>query len=68
MKNNTTTSYQAPEVTLLINILKNIDGETMQYLLKTVGMEQQMLRQLIMTSSDSDIQYLLEEKKSISKV
>ncbi len=67
MKNNITIPHQAPEVTLLINILKNIDGETMQYLLKTVGMEQQMLRQLIMTSSDSDIQYLLEEKKSISK-
>ncbi len=44
----------------------DVDGETMQYILKEVGMEEQMLRQLIMNSSETDTKDLLEEKRMIS--
>lgn len=39
-----------------------IDGETMQYILERVGMEDQMLRQLIMSNPESDTKDILEEK------
>ena len=35
----------------------DIDGETMQYILKKVGMEDQMLKQLIGTADDYQINY-----------
>jgi len=33
----------------IIRILKEVDGETVQYILQKIGMDHQMLRQLIMT-------------------
>jgi hypothetical protein len=44
----------------------DVDGETMQYILKEVGMEDQMLRQLIMSSTESNTKDLLEEKRILS--
>ena len=43
----------------IINKLQTIDvdGETMQYILKKVGMEDQMLKQLIGTADDYQINY-----------
>ena len=35
----------------------DVDGETMQYILKKVGMEDQMLKQLIGTADDYQINY-----------
>ncbi len=43
-----------------------VDGETMQYILKEVGMEDQMLRQLVMNTPTSETIDLLEEKRMIS--
>ena len=43
-----------------------IDGQTMEYVIRALGMEEQMLRQLIMNSPESDIKDLLEEKRLIS--
>jgi len=40
-----------------------VDGETMQYILGQVGMEWQMLRQLMLTMPMEPVEYLLEEKK-----
>lgn len=40
----------------------DVDGETMEYIIEKVGMNQQMLRQLIMGSSDILINELLQEK------
>lgn len=40
----------------------NVDGETMQHIIEQVGMNDQMLRQLIMNNPESDINDLLEEK------
>ena len=33
----------------IIRTLKEVDGETVQYILQKIGMDHQMLRQLIMT-------------------
>jgi hypothetical protein len=43
----------------------DVDGEKMEYILNQVGMEEQILRQLVMKSKEEDILALLEEKKSI---
>ena len=49
----------AANVNRVINILKDIDvdGETMQYILQKVGMEDQMLKQLIGTADDYQINW-----------
>ena len=49
------------------NILKDdeVDGETMQHILKETGMEWQMLRQLIMTLPIEQVEYLIEERKDL---
>ena len=43
----------------------DVDGETMQYILKQVGMEWQMLRQLILTMPLEQVEYLMEERKDL---
>jgi hypothetical protein len=52
----------------IISMLKeiDIDGETMQYILRHIGMEEQMLRQLVLTSPYTDTSDLLEEKVRLS--
>ena len=52
----------------IISMLKhiNVDGETMQYIIEKVGMTDQMLRQLVMTSPYTDTSDLLEEKVRLS--
>ena len=44
----------------------DVDGETMQYILEKVGMEDQMLRQLIMKTDSNDVTKLLFEKLHLS--
>jgi hypothetical protein len=48
---------------LLIDI--DIDGETMQHILQKVGMEWQMLRQLMLTMPIEQVEYLIEERKDL---
>ena len=52
----------------VIDLLETIDvdGETMLYILQRIGMEEQMLRQLVMSSPYTDTSDLLEEKVSLS--
>ena len=45
-----------------------IDGETTQQLLESIGMEDQMLRQLIMSQPIDEIKYLIEERENLEKV
>jgi hypothetical protein len=45
-----------------------IDGETTQQLLGSIGMEGQMLRQLIMSQPIDEIKYLIEEREDLEKV
>jgi len=44
-----------------------VDGETMQYILEKVGMDWQMLRQLVLTMPLEQVEYLVEERKDIIK-
>jgi hypothetical protein len=46
----------------IIEYLKEmeVDGETMEFILRGVGMEDQMLKQLLMKANDYDINYFLE--------
>jgi len=52
----------------IVSMLKhmNVDGETMEYIIRSVGMEEQMLRQLVMNSPYTDTTDLLEEKVRLS--
>ena len=45
-----------------------IDGETTQQLLENIGMEGQMLRQLIMSQPIDEVKYLIEEREDLEKV
>ena len=40
----------------------DIDGETMQYIIEKLGMDNQILRQLVMTKPKSQTEELLNEK------
>ena len=44
------------------------DGETTQQFLGSIGMEDQMLRQLIMSQPIDEIKYLIEEREDLEKV
>jgi len=48
----------------IISVLKDIDvdGYTMQYILEQVGMEEQMLRQLVMSADNVYLRDLIKEK------
>ena len=55
------------QVEEVIDMLKyiNVDGETMEYIIGEVGMREQMLRQLIMSSPAKDVIELFEERVSV---
>ena len=63
LKENFATIYD------IIQELKSIevDGETMEYIIKEVGMEYQMLRQLMLTLPIEEIENLIEERKELKK-
>ena len=44
----------------------DVDGETMQYIIEQVGMNDQMLRQLIMSNPHTDTTDILEERRILS--
>ena len=44
----------------------DVDGETMQYIIEKVGMNDQMLRQLVMTNPYTDTSDILQEKLELS--
>jgi hypothetical protein len=46
----------------LINTLKELDGETLEHIIRTIGMEDQMLRQLIMKVPMFQVMDLVREK------
>ena len=46
-------------------MLQNVDGETMELILKEIGMEWQMLRQLMLSAPMEQVEYLMEEKKEL---
>jgi hypothetical protein len=54
-------------VDVVITYLKamDVDGDTMEYIIKEVGMKEQMLRQLIMSSPVRSTRDLFEERVSL---
>ena len=62
--------YTCNRVEEVVSILRSltlkgdcVDGETMQYILERVGMEDQMLRQLMLTQPINDVEYVWEERR-----
>ena len=53
----------------VIGMLKyiDVDGETMQFILDKVGMENQMLRQLVMSQPIGEVEYMFEERKQLEE-
>lgn len=45
----------------------HVDGETMEHILEEVGMQDQMLRQLIMGANYIDLQCLLQERDELRR-
>jgi hypothetical protein len=43
----------------------DVDGETMEYIINGTNLKYQMLKQLLIQSSDFDIKNLLEERDSV---
>jgi hypothetical protein len=48
----------------IIGMLKHmeVDGETMEHIIRSVGMEEQMLGQLFLTGDDYLVSYLIEKR------
>ena len=46
----------------IINALKEVDGETLEHIIREIGMEDQMLRQLVMKAKEEEVGVLLFEK------
>ena len=59
-----TTEHNEFKTNFIIQFLKemDVDGETMQYILEQVGMEKQMLRQLVMQADNVYLRDLIKEK------
>ena len=55
---NATVRWEVQNIIDKLRFLE-VDGETMQYILKKIGMEDQMLKQLISTAEEEDLNYYL---------
>jgi hypothetical protein len=63
---NMTKDKEVKDIILkLISI--DVDGETMQHILQQVGMEDQMLRQLMLTQPAEHVEALIEERNELEK-
>ena len=53
----------------IISTLKHmdVDGETMEHIIKEVGMVDQMTRQLLMTTTPDDLEYYLSERYELEQ-
>ena len=59
--------YQAHayNVNAAVEMLQDVDGETMELILREIGMEWQLLRQLMLSAPMEQVEYLMEEKKDL---
>ena len=67
-------AYIKEKVEHVISLLKNltyrgdcVDGETMQYILNKLGMEDQMLKQLVMSQPIEEVRYMIEEREELEE-
>jgi len=49
----------------VIQTLRELDGETMQWLLETSGQRDQMLKQLVLTAKPEEVEALVTEYQEI---
>jgi hypothetical protein len=49
----------------IVEMLQDVDGEDMQEIIINVGMQEQMLRQLMLTMPIEQVEYLIEERKDL---
>ena len=68
-------SYIESQVKDIIKTLKHltyngqsVDGETMQYILEKVGMQDQMLKQLVMSQPIEEVRYVFEEREELEEI
>ena len=52
----------------IINALKEVDGETLEHIIREIGMEDQMLRQLVMKTDSNNVIELLNEMLTFSDI
>jgi len=67
-------NYIKERINQVIDVLNNltwsenrVDGETMQYILNKIGMEDQMLRQLMMSQPIEEVRYIIEEREELEE-
>jgi len=63
---NATVRWEIENIIKKLKFLQ-VDGETMQYILEQVGMQDQMLKQLIMTQPIEEVRYLIEEREEFEE-
>jgi hypothetical protein len=61
---NATVRWEVQNIIDKLRFLE-VDGETMQYILQKVGMEDQMLKQLVMSQPIGEVEYMYEERKEL---
>jgi hypothetical protein len=49
----------------IIDTLREVDGETMQWLLETSGQRDQMLKQLVLTAKPEEVEALVTEYQEL---
>ena len=60
-------SVAVEEVISMLNHM-DVDGETIQYILKETGMEYQMLGQLMKTCNIEDVEYFMRQRIDIDVI
>ena len=58
------------KVPQIINLLKSIDvdGETMEYIVSAVNLSDQLLKQMIVTANETELNALLAERQAAIEV
>lgn len=56
------------QIIQVIKILNDADGEDLEYILIKIGMDEQMLKQLVVKSSDFELSNVLEENEVLKNV
>lgn len=52
------------DLNIAILLLGKADGEDIQYILRRIGMDEQLLRQLVVNASDLELENCIEERKA----
>ena len=63
------TEKKVKRVELIVSTLKdyNVNGEELETLINDLGMEEQMLRQLVMSQPIGEVEYVFEERKQLEE-